>query len=107
MENNEGNTGVEIPIWYTENEMHQWLIRENYSEKIAKELSGKYATYLQGAFNKGYEKGSRENAALITALKDLIPIAEFLKSEYPIDFFLYFKESAIDNAKKLINPTAI
>jgi hypothetical protein len=47
------------PIWYTENEMYQWLIRENYSEQIAKELSSKWADHLQGAFNKGFEKGAR------------------------------------------------
>jgi hypothetical protein len=41
-----------------------------------------------------------ENSALVTALEELIPIAEFLKNEYPIDFFLYFKESAIERAKK-------
>lgn len=48
----------DVPIiWYTENEMRQWLIRNNYSEQIAIELSKKWADDLQGAFNKGYEKG--------------------------------------------------
>jgi hypothetical protein len=46
-------------IWYTKDEMYHWLIRENYSEKIAKELSDKWAEHLQGAFEKGFEKARR------------------------------------------------
>jgi len=40
-----------------------------------------------------------ENKSLRQSLSELIPIAEWLKSEYPIDFYLYFKESSIQRAK--------
>ena len=45
----------------------------------------------------------QQNADIRAALAELILIAEWLKSEYPIDFYLYFKESAIENAKLLTN----
>ena len=64
----QGSEEKKPPIWYTENEMHQWLIRENYSEQIAGELSKKWAEDLQGAFNKGFEKGTRELESLRSEL---------------------------------------
>jgi hypothetical protein len=54
---------VAAPNWYSESQMYHWLIRENYSEQIAKELSAKWASDQQGAFNKGFEKGVRSVAA--------------------------------------------
>lgn len=57
------------PIWYTKDQMYDWLIRENYSEQIAKELSGKWSEDLQGAFNKGYEKSVKELTRLRSELQ--------------------------------------
>lgn len=51
----------EVPLWYTEKEMYDWLIRNKYSEDIAKELSGVWARDLQGAFKKGWEKARNDN----------------------------------------------
>lgn len=48
------------PIWYTEDEIHHWLRRHNYSEEISKELSGFYAKHMQLAFEKGYDMGRRK-----------------------------------------------
>ena len=82
----EGNTGVEN-LYGTYDQLLQ----------TCKELQDEIEEY-----KIIIRKKNTENAAIIAALKELIPIAEFLKSEYPIDFFLYFKESAIERAKKLI-----
>ena len=43
-----------------------------------------------------------ENARLRSLIEELIPIAEWFKAEYPIDFYLYFKESVIERAKRTI-----
>lgn len=48
--------------WYSAPEIQQWLISQNYSKDIAEELSTKWANDLQGAFNKGYEKATRDFA---------------------------------------------
>lgn len=55
---------VNEPRWYTKEQMHHWLKRGSYSEQIANELSEKWADDLQGAFNKGFEKASKENERL-------------------------------------------
>jgi hypothetical protein len=47
----------QAPKWYSRGEIYDHLKRENYSETIANELSDKWSDQLQGAFNKGYEKG--------------------------------------------------
>lgn len=46
-----------VPIWYTREEMIQYLLRNNYSQQIADELSEKWAYDLQESFRKGFEKG--------------------------------------------------
>lgn len=69
------------PIWYTEEEMFHWLKRENYSETIAKELSGMYANYLQGAFKKGFEKGQRSADQQTSQLQEQLKEKDKLISE--------------------------
>lgn len=50
------------PLWYTKQEMKDWLILNNYSKEIATELSEKWANDLQGAFQKGWDKRGYEIA---------------------------------------------
>jgi hypothetical protein len=47
------------PIWYTKDELYDWLISENYSKQIADELAERWAGDLQHAFDKGWEKAKR------------------------------------------------
>lgn len=60
--NNKAQTEVmpvlpDVPIWYTREEMIQYLLRNNYSQQISDELSEKWAYDLQESFRKGFEKG--------------------------------------------------
>ncbi len=50
---------VEIPIWYSKEEMYRSLLRNNYSHEIANELSEKWAEDLQQSLRKGFELGFR------------------------------------------------
>jgi hypothetical protein len=52
------------PIWYTKEEMYDWLINNNYSKEIAAELSEIWARDLQGAFKKGWEKATNDGKFL-------------------------------------------
>ena len=51
-----------VPKWYTSQEMHHYLICENYSPLIADALCLDYAINLQKAFAKGFEIGQRIEA---------------------------------------------
>lgn len=51
---------VDAPIWYTKEEIYNWLRHENYSEQIANELSDKWATSSQFAFEKGWQKRGQQ-----------------------------------------------
>jgi hypothetical protein len=50
-------TKIQIPTWYTPDEMRHYLIRHNYSQEISDELAQRWADDLQSAFEKGYQKG--------------------------------------------------
>lgn len=85
------------PIWYTQNEIYDDLIRNKYSEEIAKELSQKWADDLQGAFNKGYEKGNANKLSYARAALESINIEAITEridkvSFIPFDFEKNVKE---------------
>jgi len=86
---------LEAPTWYTKNEIYDYLIRENYSKNIAEELAGTWSDQLQGAFNKGFEKGMR-------SLSSPLPSEKETKIK-DIDFILWYsgmKKEQIESAFK-------
>jgi len=48
---------AEAPKWYSEDEVHHWLMRLNYSKEIADELSAVIAANWQASFEKGFAMG--------------------------------------------------
>lgn len=46
--------------WYDAQEIREWLIRKNYSEEIAEEISVLFAEHFQHSFDKGFEKANPE-----------------------------------------------
>ncbi len=46
--------------WVNKEEIRNWLLRKNYNEKVAEELSGEIAEVYNGAFKKGLEVGFEE-----------------------------------------------
>lgn len=106
----EGSTGVEneaenllVEMSVTMNNLCRFYDqKDDRAMKItmdkAYELSHKGIAHLMEL-----DKANEKLAACLAALKELIPIAEWLKSEYPIDFYLYFKESVIDKAKSVVD----
>lgn len=48
---------VEVPTWYSKDEMVMFLRQKNYSKEIAEELAQLWADDLNGSFRKGFEQG--------------------------------------------------
>ncbi len=49
------------PIWYTKDQMFDYLRQRNYSKEIATELSELLSDIPQGAFKKGWEMGRNKD----------------------------------------------
>lgn len=77
--------------WYGKNEMFRHLKGLNYSDEIGNELAELFATYLQGAYNKGVstiqsqlQKCKEEKDELVEALEE---INECLSDESEIQYY--------------------
>jgi|GEM_PF-6013981 uncharacterized protein YwgA len=53
------NFFIKAPLWYTEDEIFEWLKSEAYSPEIAEELTRLWTAGLQKAYAKGYRRGYR------------------------------------------------
>jgi hypothetical protein len=51
-------------VWYTEQEMYNYLIQNHYSEEVAKELAKDWAKSFQGAYEKGKQHSDQQKGAV-------------------------------------------
>ncbi len=86
----------DAPIWYTKEEINNWMRKENYAEVIRKELAEKWAESNQYAFKKGWEKGRNDESPYKTAY-EYFPSSPIQKGLTEAEIMAKAKEFYIDN----------